>query len=134
VLKAECVVIQRKRNHFADNEEHEHKQKKCQAVVLSRSVICEITKAGTPVIQQQGNEQPETDDKVANLCPALGAIVLARFERIGLEVRSAVHKLSMKSRASFRCPRTPAPIIAVGSIIAIHSSECHVTSVHQARW
>jgi hypothetical protein len=48
--------------------------------MLSRSVIREISKAGTPVIEQESNEQSEADDEVANLGPAFGAVILARFE------------------------------------------------------
>ena len=83
MLEAKLVVFERGANRLADKHQHQDVKENSERIILRSAAFRQIAEGPRPSCSQQHNQQTKTNRKISNAQPPLGAVIAARFRRIG---------------------------------------------------
>src|SRR5215469_10492143 len=82
-LQPQTVIIKPEPEHLPAEHQHEDIEEDGKRVVLQRGPVRPVAQYAVPTGEQQGQQEGEAEHEIADLQPAMNAVVAARLGRIG---------------------------------------------------
>src|SRR2546430_15044298 len=92
MLQPEAVIIQSQSDGFADGEQYQYINKKCECIALAPGMPGQVPQPCGPPSEQQHNQQSQAKQELAHAYPPPNLVVFAGLGRIrGCDIAGGSH-------------------------------------------